>query len=288
MRVPRKRKAPCQSRRCPTFSPLFERLTHPPFAVNGELVYGATTFSVFNDEAYFSRDFVKKTQEEYEKYVAYEFSDTLSHAEKVEYLEEWFASFFTRLTRENVSMEVLEKVASKAVVSFRQGTFHLLRLCQLFGVPFLVLSAGISQVIEKLLEVHAPSSSVTRGLEIGANHLVFDEGGRVQDFSKPVIHSLNKLESFREFVDASYRKHFDDFPPEEINVILLGDHIGDAHLASCFPREANVIKIGFLNHFEQSLLQTYKETFDVVAMNDGSMRVVIELLLEVFKAWPHV
>ena len=63
-------------------------------------------------------------------------------------------------------------------------------------------------------------------------------------------------------------------------MILLGDGLGDVTMAEGIPHEV-VLKVGFLNDKVEQLLPKYKEIYDVIVTNDGSMDVVVELLKEI-------
>ena len=51
-------------------------------------------------------------------------------------------------------------------------------------------------------------------------------------------------------------------------------------MAEGIPHEV-VLKVGFLNDKVEQLLPKYKEIYDVIVTNDGSMDVVVELLKEI-------
>ncbi|CAG8748740.1 18824_t:CDS:1, partial [Gigaspora rosea] len=56
------------------------------------------------------------------------------------------------------------------------------------------------------------------------------------------------------------------------NVILLGDSIGDVHMADGIQHEI-CLTIGFLNHNVEDYLDNYLETFDIVVIDDGPMDI---------------
>eukprot|EP00959_Pyramimonas_sp_CCMP1952_P376680 7889439-Pyramimonas_sp.AAC.1 len=82
-------------------------------------------------------------------------------------------------------------------------------------------------------------------------------------------------------------------------VILLGDGLGDVTMAegvdlrlmccdldNAFEHDSRcvgiphevVLKVGFLNDKVEELMPLYREVYDVIITNDGSMDVVVELL----------
>jgi hypothetical protein len=57
---------------------------------------------------------------------------------------------------------------------------------------------------------------------------------------------------------------------------LIGDGEGDLSMTSNIKFE-NIIKIGFLNEKESELMDTFKNVFDIVVINDGSLEIVNEI-----------
>jgi 5'-nucleotidase len=63
---------------------------------------------------------------------------------------------------------------------------------------------------------------------------------------------------------------------------LLGDGIGDAHMAHGFEYK-NIIKIWFLNHDTPENRKQFQEKFDIVILDDGPMDEVNEILRAILK-----
>ena len=66
------------------------------------------------------------------------------------------------------------------------------------------------------------------------------------------------------------------------NVLLLGDHIRDVHMADGLPCD-EVLSVGFLNDMVDELLPQYASVYDVVVTEDGSMAVVRDILAAVLQ-----
>ena len=64
------------------------------------------------------------------------------------------------------------------------------------------------------------------------------------------------------------------------NVLLLGDSLGDLGMIEGFEYD-NLISVGFLNENIEENLHAYKENFDIVIMNDGSMNYVNGLIKKI-------
>jgi len=64
------------------------------------------------------------------------------------------------------------------------------------------------------------------------------------------------------------------------NILLLGDHAGDAGMSDGFDAE-NIIKVGFLNEKVEENLEHYKKLFDVVLLDDPPFDFVVELIKDI-------
>jgi phosphoglycolate phosphatase-like HAD superfamily hydrolase len=92
------------------------------------------------------------------------------------------------------------------------------------------------------------------------------------DYMRPVLHTLNK----QHFI-YKYGKNL------KRNVIVIGDLIEDIQMA----RESShntILKIGFLNSLETEghLLEEYQKNFDIVIVNNGSLKPVNFILDKLF------
>lgn len=83
-------------------------------------------------------------------------------------------------------------------------------------------------------------------------------------FVEPMIHILNKSSVGSQLLSPS------------TNYIVLGDSLGDAHMAD--GTKKFVFRIGFCNHNIEKWLELYKSTFDVVLINDTSFEFIINLI----------
>jgi 5'-nucleotidase len=103
-----------------------------------------------------------------------------------------------------------------------------------------------------------------------SNYIIWDENDSFKDIQKPIIHVLNKDEIIIE--DKKITEQIKD----KTNVILIGDKESDMGMVSNIKYD-NIIKIGFLNEKENELLENFKNVFDIVIINDGSLKIVNEV-----------
>ena len=139
---------------------------------------------------------------------------------------------FTRMTEESKLM-------------FRKGSQHLLKLCQGCDIRFLIVSGGISELIQhslRMLERHnldqGEQSHDFTSVGILSNEFEYsnDSASTVSGYREPLIHSGNKQEVIYDHSGVDLRK----------NVIVMGDIVEDSQMV----RDANhetVLRVGFLN-----------------------------------------
>lgn len=82
-------------------------------------------------------------------------------------------------------------------------------------------------------------------MRIVSNEFDFDEGGFLRGFKPPPILSFNK--NFGSLSKTGGNKNYFEELSQRHNVILMGDNIGDVHMADGIKVEGNtILKIGFL------------------------------------------
>ena len=136
----------------------------------------------------------------------------------------------------------------------------------------IISSSGIGETIPLILE---RNSCLYENIYLITNRFIWDKEGKAIGIKEPIIHSLNKDEtSLRDFPEI-YRK-----VKERKNVILLGDNPEDLLMVRGFPYD-HLLRIGFLNSEVEKNLPLYKEKFDFLILNDGSLEEVKSLLEEI-------
>jgi hypothetical protein len=100
--------------------------------------------------------------------------------------------------------------------------------------------------------------------------MIFNDNGICIGFKEPIIHVFNKSEAS---IHDGHNKKING----RQNVILLGDSLGDVHMADGINHKVK-LSIGFLNHDVENLLPLYEDAFDVVLLNDTSLEWVLMLL----------
>ena len=107
--------------------------------------------------------------------------------------------------------------------------------------------------------------------------MVFDDETKlIKGFTEPIIHIFNKNESA--LIGTDFEKEIVKRP----NVMLLGDSLGDVHMAGrglgFHGRIENILKIGFLNTKVDEFLKTYMDHFDIVLIDDSTFDIPNSIL----------
>lgn len=181
--------------------------------------------------------------------------------------------------------EHIADMVAGSTMALRTGAGVLFETAASAGIPLLVFSAGIKQVIMECLR--------RDGLEINrdmilANSMVFSDDGALLRWEEPVVHVENK--SLRQFPNALARLLAIDRVDK---VVLLGDSIGDLSMVHGLPIDPgeDVVSIGLYNGLDTGTanacaagtvlnpaLDKYIASFDIVLVGDGSLEYAVALV----------
>uniref|UniRef100_A0A6B2EE76 5'-nucleotidase n=1 Tax=Phlebotomus kandelakii TaxID=1109342 RepID=A0A6B2EE76_9DIPT len=233
---------------------------------NGQKVL--TSFGIFDECKSLPPQFRTESRGLYDKYRPIEVDPTVPMSEKIDYMIEWW-----RLTNELLKGFKLDpKEIDEVVVRFkdtlRDGTEALFNELYRQQVPVLVFSAGLGDSVVSVLK-HA--SVLLPNVKVVSNFLQY-QNGILNGFQEKFIHAFNKNETALEGTEYYDLVHSRD------HVILMGDSLGDAGMADGIPTSSNVLKIGFLFHHVEKSLPKYMDTFDIVLVDDQTMRVPQKIL----------
>uniref|UniRef100_A0A1L8DXY4 5'-nucleotidase n=1 Tax=Nyssomyia neivai TaxID=330878 RepID=A0A1L8DXY4_9DIPT len=229
---------------------------------NGQKVL--SSFGIFDQCKSLPQHFRKESQLLYEKYRPIEVDPTVPMPEKVEAMIEWWRLSNELLKGFKFDAKEIDDVAARFKDSLRDGTHELFGELNRLQVPVLVFSAGLGDSVVSILQ-HA--AVLLPNVKVVSNFLQYQDDGILNGFQEKFIHAFNKNETALEGTEYYDLVHSRD------HVIVMGDSLGDAGMADGIPKSSHVLKIGFLfDHVEQSLPK-YMDTFDIVLIDDQTMRV---------------
>jgi cytosolic 5'-nucleotidase 3 len=229
--------------------------------------------AILREENFLTPDYPEKSLALRNKYMPIEFDLSIPLVERKKAMDEWWTKMFELLCESKLNIKDLENVVSSGKIQLRRGVEDFMDYLQKFQIPLVIMSA--SGIGEEVIEIFLnKKGKFSDNIFIVANSFEWDANGYMKKANEPIIHSYNKDETaiheFPVYERIKNRK----------NILLLGDHPGDAGMSEGFDAD-NIIKIGFLNERVDENLDHYKKLFDVVLLNDPPFDFVLELIKEI-------
>lgn len=229
-----------------------------------------TVIAQVREGKYLSSEYTKKAFELHAKYYPLEISPKIPLKEKLPLMEKWWGTHINLLAANGMNKKIVKDIAKNKII-LRKGTLELIKELNKKKIPFLILSAGLGDIIEEIFKFNKINCKNTH---IISNFFKFDKKGNVTGYKGKIIHSLNKEES--EIKNTPYFKKIKN----RKNIILLGDSLDDLKMVEGIHYN-EIIKIGFLNDKIEENLELYKKAYDVIILNDGTMEFATELIEEI-------
>lgn len=133
-----------------------------------------TTHGVFEAAArHVSADLVDELHRMKNKYHKIEFDPAMSIAEKTPYMEKWWTESHNYIVKHKFTLEAITQAVRESKVRFRDGAPDFLKSVSSHGVPLVLFSAGIGNIIEIFLDQQM--HEVPSNLHIISNMMNFDE-----------------------------------------------------------------------------------------------------------------
>ena len=230
-----------------------------------------SSFSWIRDQEHLDPEYTKKAYALFYKYYPIEIDPHISSKEKDKKMLEWWKAHLKLFVDYKLDKNMIDKINKENKIGLRDKGDEFIELLKKNNIPLLIFSAGIGDVIKGFLEF---KNILHKNMHIISNFFKFDSKEKVVDYNSKIIHTFNKNEYA--IKDSLYHKSIE----KRKNVILLGDGLGDANMAEGLKHDS-IIKISFYNHKEDKLLDKFKESFDVIILNDGPMNFVNNLIKDI-------
>ncbi|MCA9495736.1 MAG: hypothetical protein KC589_02240 [Nanoarchaeota archaeon] len=248
----------------------FDRTLTHAFINGGEHV--SSLISILRDENYLVEDYAEKARALFNYYHPIEVSNVIELDEKKRLMEEWWTKHSDLLIESGFNKKDMIEAAKSKRIKFRNKVLETLILLNSNKVPFIILSGnGLGE--DSIIETMKYHQMYLDNVGVISNKYIWDGDGNAIDYFKPHIHTFNKNET------SVKKSPFYSQIKNRKNVLLLGDSLGDVNMADGFDYN-NLLKIGFLNFNIEEDLDEYKKNYDVVIINDSSMKFVYEFLKE--------
>ncbi|XP_052838361.1 7-methylguanosine phosphate-specific 5'-nucleotidase [Drosophila gunungcola] len=227
-----------------------------------------SSFGIFNACQSLPKNFKEETDKLYHKYRPIEIDPHMPIAEKVQYMIEWWTKSGELTSGFAFDQSEIDQIASKYKHALRDRTHEFFADLQRLGIPTLVFSAGLGNSVVSVLR---QANVLHPNVKVVSNFLQFKDG-LLDGFQQPMIHTFNKNETVLDGNDYYDLVHTRD------HIIVMGDSIGDADMASGVPASSHIMKIGFLFDHVEANMDKYMDTFDIVLVDDQTMDVPRTLL----------
>jgi len=185
---------------------------------------------------------------------------------------EWWDRAHSLMVKYGVpKRQLIPRLVREGKMTPRPGALELLRRLQELDIPVLIVSAGLSDVIEEWLRQHG---ALSENVTVCSNRLNYAADMTPKSVSpEPPITSFTKAYAYSSassfFEQHATRKH----------LIVLGDSVTDVDASKHVPYE-DFLSVGFLNSRLDGIL--HSQAFDAVVLGDhGSLLPVADLIDEV-------
>lgn len=221
---------------------------------------------------YLSKDYREKAQALHDKYYSIEVDSNIKMDVKIKEMDEWWRTHKKLLIDSKLNINDVQRVVDEGYLEFRKDAVELFKLTKDKKIPFFVFSSsGLGEAIPLYFK---KIKCLYNNIHIVTNSMNYDKDGYAVSIKEPIIHVFNKGEIALKGLPIR------DKLKDRVNVILLGDGLGDIDMTKGFDYK-NIIRIGFYNYGDDENLNDFKEKYDVLILNDGSMEFVNEMLKEI-------
>ncbi|KAH8401919.1 hypothetical protein KR009_008694 [Drosophila setifemur] len=227
-----------------------------------------TTFAMFYACKSLPENLKEKADELQKKYRPIEIDPHMPAEEKINYMIEWWTKSGELASGYPFDQSEIDQIASKYKHALRDRSPEFFADLHRLDIPTLVFSAGLGNSVVSMLRL---GNMMHPNVKVVSNFLQYRDGLLV-GLQDPLIHTFNKNESVLKGSEYYDLVHSRD------HVILIGDSLGDADMASGVKASSHIIKIGFLFHHVEANMEMYMNTFDIVLVDDQTMDVPRALL----------
>ncbi|XP_062604732.1 7-methylguanosine phosphate-specific 5'-nucleotidase A-like isoform X1 [Saccostrea cucullata] len=208
-------------------------------------------------------------------YFPIETNPQLTMEEKIPIMVEWWTKAHDLLAKCNINKDDVRQMVENSTAKLRDGCTWFFDQLHANEIPLLIFSAGIGDVI---IEVIKHQATLHDNMKVVSNYLEYDAQGQMTGFQDDLIHVFNKNEGA--IHDSDYFQNLE----HRNNIVLIGDSIGDLHMADGAVGVKNKLTVGFLNVKVEESLELYMRRYDIVILEDETLDVVNAILRKVLQS----
>ena len=212
-----------------------------------------------------SKEYIKQSKENNDLYFPIEQDDSINNDIKNKMMKKWYEEHAKMLIKYNLKEKDINEASQNDSIILREGVIEFLEFTNKNNIPVIIISAGISNIIEGVLKKH---NCFFNNVYVTSNIFKF-ENGKLKSLRNKIIHSLNKGK-----IDIPTK--IKEIIKEKDEVIIIGDNIDDSKVK--IKENKKSLKIGFLNYEDNNKFNNFKKHFDIVYNKDASLLKIIELI----------
>ncbi|KAG8237157.1 hypothetical protein J437_LFUL011206 [Ladona fulva] len=151
-----------------------------------------TSFGIFEFSHHLPPNYREKSRALFNKYYPIEVCHQMSVEDKIPHMIEWYKEAEKLLQGCHLTPEDIVEAVNETHTILRDGTEKMFETLEAAGIPVLVLSAGVGDVVAAVLRKHSVNQ---QNLTIVSNFLEFSQKGKVtilEGFKGECIHVFNK------------------------------------------------------------------------------------------------
>jgi len=211
---------------------------------------------------------------------AVEIRGEINEEQRATYMNEWWQKAYELLLKQGIHRSwlrsAIDSLRKAGMLELRKGAHDMLHRLNELNVPCLIFSAGIDEPIRMTLE---DEGLLLPNIHLIANEMKFNADGKLIGFSEDTITSSNK--NYTHVRNGTGGASFTAQAGKRKNVILLGDNIGDGGMVTGLEHVDTVIRIGYLHDNVEARLEKFKQTFDVLLLNDADLTLLDDIVTKV-------
>src|SRR3989338_1126444 len=104
-------------------------------------------------------------------------------------MHEWWRKHFELIARSGLNKSIISQIVRERPLRFRKGVSDFLELLYKKGIPLVIISAAVGDMIIEYLK---QKELYYNNIHVVGNRYRFDEVGNVTGIQEPIVHVFNK------------------------------------------------------------------------------------------------
>ena len=212
-----------------------------------------------------SKDYITQSIKNNDYYFPIEQDDLLDYETKNQMMYNWYQNHAELLIKYNLKEQDISEISQNNSIILRNGVVNFLKYTNKNNIPVIIISAGISNIIEGVLKRY---NCFFNNVYVISNIFKF-KNGELKSLRNNIIHSLNKNK-------VEVPPKIKEILKNKDQAIIIGDNTGDTLMK--VKEEDPKFKIGFLNYNDNLKLEEFKKYFDIIYTENNDFNDVIKLI----------